>query len=262
MERALIRLDVLYGECTIMRAVCSHVSLGVIVVVGYSACAPSREEVSVQQHASTMSMVLSLKSSLIWKIACLYGVSIPVWKWRATVVHALQDHMRHVLQHSHGRTTHAYKGASHLATLEIASQHNVVQRCANVRETQCNNLNRQVLPLNFEHVQKSEASSDATILSHKTNAMHRATEATGRTNCKIYDRNCFKAVGSQLWKGLTMLPFILRTIATVFQPNILKLTEWPQMILKHEGYIKYLTRRPKFSSVVLYDKKLLKEIKA
>ena len=59
-----------------------------------------------------------------------------------------------------------------------------------------------------------------------------------------------------------MLPFILRTIATVFQPNILKLTEWPQMILKHEGYIKYLTRRPKFSSVVLYDKKLLKEIKA
>ncbi len=31
----------------------------------------------------------------------------------------LQDHMRHVLQHSHGRTTHAYKGANNLATLEI-----------------------------------------------------------------------------------------------------------------------------------------------
>ncbi len=31
----------------------------------------------------------------------------------------LKDHMRHVLQHSHGRTTHAYKGANHLATFEI-----------------------------------------------------------------------------------------------------------------------------------------------
>ncbi len=62
--------------------------------------------------------------------------------------------MRHVLQLSHGRTSHAYKGANHLAILEIratlASQHNVVQRCANVRETQCTNLNRQVLPMNLE----------------------------------------------------------------------------------------------------------------
>ncbi len=55
------------------------------------------------------------------------------------------------------------------------------------RKIQCDNLNRQVLPLNFEHVQKSEA----TILWHKTNAMHRATEATGRTNCEIYDRKLF-----------------------------------------------------------------------
>ncbi len=31
----------------------------------------------------------------------------------------LQDHMRHILEHSHGRATHAYKGANHLASLEI-----------------------------------------------------------------------------------------------------------------------------------------------
>ncbi len=60
-----------------------------------------------------------------------------------------------------------------------------MQRCANVRETQCNNLNRLVLPLSFEHVQKSEATCAATILSHKTNAMHRATEATERTDCQF-----------------------------------------------------------------------------
>ena len=31
----------------------------------------------------------------------------------------LHEHMRHVLQHSHGPTTNPYKGANHLATLEI-----------------------------------------------------------------------------------------------------------------------------------------------
>ncbi len=36
------------------------------------------------------------------------------------------------------------------------------------------------LPLNFEHVQRRP---DATIFLHKTNAMHRATEATGRMKC-------------------------------------------------------------------------------
>ena len=61
---------------------CSHVSLGVVVVVWYSAYAPSREEVLVQQHPW-----FSLESQ-VWSknIACLYGVSILVGKWRATVV--------------------------------------------------------------------------------------------------------------------------------------------------------------------------------
>ena len=70
----------------------------------------------------------------------------------------LQDHMRHVLQHSPGRKTNAYKGANHLATLEIRAallrvNTTHVQCCANVRETQCNNFNRPVLPLTFEKLE-------------------------------------------------------------------------------------------------------------
>ncbi len=62
--------------------VCSHVNLGVVDVVWYSAYAPSREEVLVQQHPW-----FSLESRVWFKnIACLYGLSILGGKWRTTVV--------------------------------------------------------------------------------------------------------------------------------------------------------------------------------
>ena len=130
---------------------------------------------------TAVSMVLSWKSSLVWKRACLiYGVYIPVGKWHAMV---MQDHMRHVLQHSHGRTTHAYKGANPLCDLRNSCNTcELTQRCGNVRETQCNNLNRQVLPLKL-NMFITQSQPDVTILSHKTNVMHHATEATGYTNC-------------------------------------------------------------------------------
>ena len=78
-----------------------------------------------------MQRLLKVKSSL--KIACLYGVYILNCTSRQVTCNGsttLQDHMRHVLQHSDGRTTHACKGTNHLATLEIRATLELKQRCS------------------------------------------------------------------------------------------------------------------------------------
>ena len=72
--------------------VCSHVSLGVVVLLKVKS---------------------GLKNSLL--IRGIYTSGQVTCNGSTT----LQDNMRHVLQHSHGRITHAYKGENHLATFEI-----------------------------------------------------------------------------------------------------------------------------------------------
>ncbi len=157
--------------------VCSYVSL-VVVVIWYSGYAPSREEVLVQQHPwfSLESQVWSKKYSLL--IRSIYTSGQVTCNGSTT----LQDIMRHVLQHSHGRITHAYKGENHLATFEIRAT------LLRVSTTLCNVVRLFVRPSATIWIAKCwlfkiQRQPDATILSHKTNAMHRATEATGRTNC-------------------------------------------------------------------------------
>ncbi len=95
---------------------------------------------------------------MLCRIACLYGVYILVGRCRATVVQRckiicdMSYSTLMVVRHKHRKVRiimRPYKVVQHFCEL--------TQRCANVRETQCNNLNRQVLPLNFEHIQKSEA---------------------------------------------------------------------------------------------------------
>ena len=59
--------------------------------------------------------------------------------------------------------------------------------CTTTRATNGNNFGRQVLPLTTVQV----LATDPTIQSHKTNAIHRATEATARAICQIRDRKLF-----------------------------------------------------------------------
>ncbi len=85
----------------------------VLTQIRHSAHAPSGEEVLVQQHPCFF------LESQVWSekyLACAgYIFSGQVTCNDSTT---LQDHIRNALHHSHGRTTHAYKGANHLATLE------------------------------------------------------------------------------------------------------------------------------------------------
>ncbi len=117
---------------------------------------PVRRYWYISIHGSVLKVKSDLKNGLlIWSIYTSGQMTCN----SSTTLH---DHMRHALQHSHGRTTNAYKGANHLATFEIRAtllrvNPNVVRRGTNVRDTHCTNLNRQVFPLNFEHVQKSDS---------------------------------------------------------------------------------------------------------
>ena len=132
-------------------------------------------------------MVLSWKSNMVWKYSLLIRFIYTGGQVTCNGSTTLQDHMRHVLQHSHGRTTHEYKEANHLATLEIratllrinAMLRNVVRMF--VRPNATNWIAKCCLWI--LNMFKSQRRPDATILSHETNAMHPATEATGRTNC-------------------------------------------------------------------------------
>ena len=72
--------DWTYGERTIMRAI---VRVLATALGGIYNGQSRRASGSIGTAAS---MVLSWKSSLVWKIACRYGVYILVGKWRATVV--------------------------------------------------------------------------------------------------------------------------------------------------------------------------------
>ncbi len=88
---------------------------------------------------TTASMILSWNSSLVWKKSLLVRGIYTSGQVTYIGSPTLQDHMRHALQHSHGRTTHAYKGANHLANLEIRAAllrvNNAVQRCARPNAT-------------------------------------------------------------------------------------------------------------------------------
>ncbi len=64
-------------------------------------------------HGSLLKVKSGLKNSFL--VRSIHTSGKMMCNGRTT----LQDYLRHVLQHSHGRTTHAYKGANHLATFEI-----------------------------------------------------------------------------------------------------------------------------------------------
>ena len=74
----------------------------------------------------------------------------------------LQDHMPHVEQQSHGCTTLASKHANHLTTSKVRApllrvHTTLYDACTNDRETQCDRKRHTRSPLNFKHVQKSDA---------------------------------------------------------------------------------------------------------
>ena len=129
-------------------------------------------------------------------------------KWRATVV---QD-CKIICDMCYNslvvvQRTRAHKGANHLATFEICAT------LLRVNTTLCNVVRMFVRPnatiwiskccLWILNMFKSQKRPNATTFAHKTNAMHRTTEETGRNLriAKFTIASCFKAVGSQLWKG-------------------------------------------------------------
>ena len=163
--------------------VCSYVSLGVVVVVWYSAYAPSREEVLVQQHPW-----FSLESQ-VWSknIACLYGVSILVGKWRATVVQRckiicdMSYNTLMVVQHTHTKVRIILRLSKF-----VQHSYELALRCATSYECSSDPMQlfeSQSAASEFLTYSKVRGDLMWPILSHKTNAMHCATEATGHTNC-------------------------------------------------------------------------------
>ena len=103
--------------------------------------------------------------------------------------------MPHVEQQSHGCTTLASKHANHLTTSKVRAPllrvHTTLHDArTNDRETQCDRKRRTRSPLNFKHVQKSDATA-ASGKSHATEATARATLASHRANAKKQDRKVF-----------------------------------------------------------------------
>ena len=111
--------------------------------------------------------------------------------------------MPHVEQQSHGCTTLASKHANHLTTSKVRAPllrvHTMLYDArTNDRETQCNRKRRTRSPLNFKHVQKSDATAG-----REENRMQRKRQLVQRWRAivrmpKSRIAKCFKVVVHQL----------------------------------------------------------------
>ena len=121
----------------------------------------------------------------------------------------LQDHTRQVLQHSHCRKTLAYKDANHLTTLNnraplLRVKTTLHNDRTNVRETICDHFDRKVLPLNFKHVQKSDATeSEQKISCNKCDASCNVCDSSYELK-KIRSQSVLKWSGVNCERGLTL----------------------------------------------------------
>ncbi len=117
--------------------------------------------------------------------------------------------MQHVLQHSYGRITHAYKGENHLATFEIrATLLRVNTTLCNVarlfvRPSPTTDLKREVLPLNF----RGDLMRPFCRIKQMRCIVQRKRQDVRIAKFAI--AKCFKAVGSELWQGLKISKYII-----------------------------------------------------
>ena len=172
-------------------------------------------------HGSLLKVQSGLKNSLLIRSTYTSG------QVTCNCSTTLQDHLRHVLQHTHGRTTHAYKGAYHLATFEI-------------RATLLLRVNTTVCECSWDPMTiwiarcclwilkmfKSQRRLDATIFSHNTNTMHRATDASCNRTCGLLNlrsQTVLKRSGANCGKGyriVCQMAQVNRSPFIVVQPRV------------------------------------------
>ncbi len=152
-------------------------------------------------HGSLLKVKSGLKNSLL--IRGIYTSGQVTCNGSTT----LQDHMRHVLQHSHGRTTHTRTKAKIILRPSKFVQHcyELTQRCA------------MLCDCSWDPVQRFESPSVASefwTCSKFRGDLNRPFCRIKQMRCIVQRKRqdvriakfaiakCFKAVGSQLWQGL------------------------------------------------------------